>query len=147
MTISFRQIPAEILQSFLDFCSESNIYKIPEHVKLPTSRGLPVQLIADPSDGFSCIASPDCEYAVEELAMMKGHCRKNRGATSLMNQPYRPCKVQKIFASMRKSCVEVGKGVFPGARPDVNATLRGAFLPAVDLALVVPFNPDLKSTL
>ncbi|KAG1859468.1 hypothetical protein C8R48DRAFT_674000 [Suillus tomentosus] len=36
------------MESFLDYCSRSNVYKKPEHVKIPIAGGAPVQMTVSP---------------------------------------------------------------------------------------------------
>ncbi|KAG1788380.1 uncharacterized protein HD556DRAFT_1312140, partial [Suillus plorans] len=139
-------IPSATLQSFLDFCSESHIYDKPEHVKLPTPGGPPVQLIAGPSDGFACTASADCAYVVKDISTMQRHSREAHRNIGLIEIKYRSCQVQRIFTGVRNSYFEVSHNVAAGTRPDVKAILQATFLPAIDVALVVPADTERERT-
>ncbi|KAG1830498.1 hypothetical protein DFJ58DRAFT_848448 [Suillus subalutaceus] len=140
------QVPSAALQAVLDFCSEYTIYEKRENVKLPTAGGPPVQLVADPSDGFTCTASPDCFYSVKDLSSMQRHGREKHGTTRLVEIRYRPCQVQRIFTAVRNSYFEIGQNVIPGARPDIRTTLQATFLPTLDIALVVPAETERERT-
>lgn len=61
-------LTSDTLETFLDFCSELNIYKNPELVKLLT--GPFIQLIMCLSNRFACVVSNDCLYAKAYKAMM-----------------------------------------------------------------------------
>ncbi|KAG2134202.1 uncharacterized protein EDB93DRAFT_1254626 [Suillus bovinus] len=140
------RVPPDALQSFLDYCLEANVYEKPEHVKLPTAGGPPVQQIADPIDGFACTASSDCAYAVKDLFTMQRHGRETHGATGLMEIHHRSCQVQRIFSSVGNSYFEIGNNFVPSARPDVRSALQATFIPAVEHSLVVPANTERERT-
>jgi hypothetical protein len=130
----------------LDFCKESSIYEKPEHIKLPTAGGPPVQLIADPSEGFVCTASIDCSYAVKDLETMQRHGREKHSTTQLMDIQYLQCQVQHIFMGVGNSYFATGQNVMPGARPDVKAIIQATYLPTLDVALVIPANTERERT-
>lgn len=146
INIVHHQVPSTTLQSMLDFCKEFSIYEKPEHVKIPTAGGPPVQLIADPSDGFVCTASVDCSYAVKDMQTMQRHGREKHGTTRLMDIQYRQCQVQRIFTGVGNSYFEIGQNVMPGARPDVKTIIETTFLPSLDVALVLPANTERERT-
>jgi hypothetical protein len=134
------------MQALLEFCSESTIYENPKDVKLPTAGGPPVQLIADPTDGFACTASSDCSYAVKDIATMQRHGREKHITNRLMDIGYRPCQVQRIFTAVGNSYFEIDQNVVPGTRPEIKSTLQAMFLPTLDVALVVPANTERERT-
>ncbi|KAG1785486.1 uncharacterized protein HD556DRAFT_1314257 [Suillus plorans] len=140
------QVPSSTMESFLDYCSRSNVHEKPEHVKLPTAGGPPVQMIASPVEGFSCTASADCVYAVKDLGTIQRHSREKHSVTGLQEIQYRSCLVQHIFTAVGNSYFEVGQNVIPSARPNLKSTLKATFLPAVELSLVVPANTERERT-
>ncbi|KAG1835871.1 hypothetical protein F4604DRAFT_1944010 [Suillus subluteus] len=141
-----RQVPSSDVQAFLTFCSESDLYAKPEQVKLPAAGGPPVQLIADPSEGLACTASADCEYCVKSLETMQRHGREKHGANVLMEVRHRPCLVQRIFSGTRNSYFEIKREITPGVVSDLRATLKAAFLPALDVPLVIPADTERERT-
>ncbi|KAG1846662.1 hypothetical protein C8R48DRAFT_677762 [Suillus tomentosus] len=108
---------------------QSNVYEKPEHVKIPTAGGPPVQMIASPVKGT-----------------IQRHSRENHSVTCLNEIQYRSCWVQHIFTAIGNSYFEVGQDVAPSARPDLKSTLKATFLPAVELSLVVPANTERERT-
>ncbi|KAG1813026.1 hypothetical protein EV424DRAFT_1541900 [Suillus variegatus] len=140
------QVPSATMESFLEYCLQSNVYEKPEHVKIPTAGGPPVQMIASPVEGFSCTASADCVYAVKDLGTIQRHSRSKHGVTGLKGIQYQSCLVQHIFTAIGNSYFEVGQNIAPSARPDIKSTLKATFLPAVELSLVVPANTERERT-
>lgn len=134
------------MESFLEYCLQSNVYKKPEHVKIPTAGGPPVQMIASPIEGFSCTASADCMYAVKDLGTIQHHSRSKHGVTGLKEIQYWSCLVQHIFTAIGNSYFEVGQNIVPSARPNIKSTLKATFLPAVELSLVIPANTKWERT-
>jgi hypothetical protein len=147
MSIKHHQIPSVALAALLEFYTATSIFKKPENVKIPTAGGPPVQLIADPSDGFACTASTDCTYLVKDLQTMQQHGREKHDTTCLMTIQYRPCQVQCIFTAVGNSHFEIGQNVMPGASPDIKSTLQTMFIPTLDVTLVVPANTEQERTL
>jgi hypothetical protein len=134
------------MESFLKFCRESNIYERPGDVKLPSARGPPVQLIADPTEGFACAGFAKCTHACKDLASMHRHGLETHNTTSVDDIQYRSCQVQQIFTGFLDSCFEVGEDVSEGVSPDVTATIQATFLPAIDHALVTRADAEREST-
>ncbi|KAG2121470.1 hypothetical protein DEU56DRAFT_918156 [Suillus clintonianus] len=142
----FYRAPTAALQALLEFCSESDVYEKPEHVKLPTAGGPPVQLISDPSDGLACTASLDCTYAVKDLQTMQRHGREKHSTRRLEKIYHRPCQVQQIFTGVGNSYFEIRQNIVPGSRPDVKMIIQTQFLPTLDIALVVPADTERERT-
>ncbi|KAG0692522.1 hypothetical protein DFH29DRAFT_882371 [Suillus ampliporus] len=140
------QVSPSALQSFLDFCSQANIYEKPEFVKPPTPRGPPVQFILPPTSGFVCRSSSNCIYSVKDLPTMQRHCREKHNAKPLVEIEYQSCLVQRLFTAVGNSYFEVRDDLMPGSRPDLRTSLKGAFLPALDASLVVPADTERERT-
>ena len=143
LTETNEQIPTEILEAFLNFCTQHGVYQTPEKVKPPTPGGPPIQLITAPTLGFACTA---CSYCVKDLPTMQRHYREKHDDMPLDFARYRACSVQHLFTAIGKSYFEVSPNLQSGGSHDLGSSLRRMLEPRLEAALVTTQSTERERT-
>jgi hypothetical protein len=132
--------------SFLQFCTDNNVYEKPEQVKLPTPKGPAVQLIAATVTGYACNMSTSCNYAVKDLSTMQRHCRETHKSSPLLEARFHTCQVQQLFTGVGNAYFEVDQSLGTIHMPDLRDVLESSFLPTLQSAIVPPANTERERT-
>jgi hypothetical protein len=72
--------------------------------------------------------------------MMEQHCAEKHRATDMLTFHYRPCQVQRLFATLGHSYFHIGRNVMAGARPNVETALQATFLPGFEARCGIEHN-------